>query len=87
MSFLVNEDKKLNTTICDSKGRNTEDINDYLDGINSCTEDTTCNFEECSYCMGQANKAFESCLRQSFDECLVCKSTMVEGTCYKNINL
>lgn len=56
-------------------------IEKYLDGTEYCEMESDCNSKECLYCMGKATKVMENCVRNSFDQCLVCESTMVDGTC------
>ena len=58
----------------------------YVDWTDSCSESSNCNNQYCYYCVGRANKTFEGCLRQSFNHCLICDSTMVEGNCYRDLN-
>ena len=87
LSFLVYKDKEktLNMTDCLSSDCVSQDINSYLDQTDICEEGSACDSQECFYCMGKNYKDYNNCLRQSYDECLLCKSTMVEGTCYEDL--
>ena len=62
------------------------DIEMYLDetSTTSCSSSDICADEKCFYCMGRATATFSGCLRNSFEKCLICTSTMVMDTCYKD---
>ena len=85
LSFLVyqNNTKLLKLDDCECSSNLTQA---YLNGSEYCESYSECYNENCLYCMGQANVWYSSCLRQSFDKCLLCDSTMVVGTCQNDLS-
>ena len=84
MNFLVYKDKdkvfNLEECKCDL-----DSFSKYLERQDKCERNSTCNTKECFYCLGQTNKYFNNCTINSFDQCLVCTTTMVEGICYEDL--
>ena len=76
---------KENNYYCQKNGCSSEDMNKYLNGTDHCEKNSTCYYKACSFCLGQANIAYDNCLRQSFGECLLYNSTYVESFSYKDL--
>ena len=63
-----------------------EDLTKYINRTDHCEKNSTCYNELCSFCLGLADKTFDNCLRQSFDQCLLCDSPILETSCYKDLS-
>ena len=62
-----------------------DNITSYLSDTLTCKEEYGCYSKECFYCMGKAEDSMDNCVRQSFEDCLVCSTTMVGATCNKDL--
>ena len=80
LNYVVQQDSSvfLSTSSC---GCSSNSIEGYLNGSSFCDSGSECSGEECLFCMGMANAKFSECVRNSFKQCLVCVSTMVDGIC------